>query len=138
MSENGITWFNAKLGIATVSLASYGLIFSRAAVADMGAPSHVKLGLDAEAQKILAVPVVAEDPHAIEFASRERDGYVRLNTRDFVRLVRGQLRTKGIGVQTARFLATWCPETKMLSVDLQVPLDSGLDREGDEEDQRDD
>jgi hypothetical protein len=138
MSTDGVIWFNARLGVATVSLASYGLVFSRAAVADMGAPSHVKLGFDAGAQKILVAPVVAGDPHAIEFASRERDGYVRLNIRDFVRLVRGQLRNKSIGLQTMRFLATWCPETQILTVDLQIPLDSSPDGEGEEDNRRGD
>lgn len=138
MSRDGIIWFNAKLGIATVSLASYGLVFSRATVAGMGAPSHVRLGFDAEAQQIFVAPTDAGDPHAIAFASRERDGSVRLNTRDFVRLVRAQLRNKAIGLQTARFLAKWCPETQMLSVDLRVPLDSSSDTESDEEKRRGD
>lgn len=133
MSEDGITWFNAKLGIATVSLASYGLIFSRAAVVDMQEPAHVKLGLDAKARRILVKPVPADDPHAIEFASRQRDGYVRLNTRDFVRLVRGQLRNKDFGVQTTRYLAKWCPENQVLSVDLDVPLDYDSEKQGDDE-----
>ena len=59
MSRDGIIWFNAKLGIATVSLASYGLVFSRATVAGMGAPSHVRLGFDAEAQQIFVAPTDA-------------------------------------------------------------------------------
>jgi len=93
MNEGLIEWFNPDLGTPMVSMAEYGLTFNRAAVETLGRPWKVGLGFDKENRRIVVRPIRSETDdgemvsRGLPFAERERDGYVRISSKDFVRFV---------------------------------------------------
>lgn len=132
MSEESILWFNPDLGTPMVSMAEYGLTFNRAAVEALRRPWKVRLGFDNAGKRIVVQPIRSEiddsklDSRGLPFAERERDGYVRISSKDFVRFVARYCKELDLS-KTVRYAAIWDDEQGMLEIDLSRPVDGSAD-----------
>lgn len=120
--EFNIEWYSPNLGTPIVSLAEYGVVFNKAAIVSLGSPHSIKLGFDKENKYIIVVGVTEEESteDTIVFNSKEKNGFIRINNKDFI-----------------RFVLRYCPEIKLdkakrflsikegdfLVVDLKSPAD---------------
>lgn len=120
--EFNVEWFSPNLGTPIVSLAEYGIVFNKASIVAIGSPHSIKLGFDRENKYIVVVGVTESEAtdESIIFGSKERNGYIRINNKDFVRFV---LRyCPEIKLEKAkRFLSR--KEGEFLIVDLNSPAD---------------
>lgn len=135
-------YFNPALGAITVSIAEYGLTFSKAAVEVLGRPQYVMLAYDKNKQIVGVIPVSEAEPKKIEFISKMKNGYVRINTKDFVRFLMKHFPddVQMFGKKATRYFSYWEEKNGVLVVDLKRPLDqqSSEDRENDDfEDEND-
>jgi len=110
-----------------VSMAEYGLTFNRAAVEALGKPSGVRLGFDKVHKKIVVKPVDEvsegeEKTSALPFAERERDGYVRISNKDFIRFVVRYCPELNLR-KSVRFTAIWDEAEGLMEVDINRPVD---------------
>lgn len=122
-TRDDLVWFDRRSGVPVVSVSEYGLGFNRAAIEMLGYPKAVRLGLSKK-RRLIAVQALkaGTDANGFEFASRERDGYVRINSRDFIRLL--QSYHPGLKFEQARrCLARWDDEAGLMYVDLDHVVD---------------
>lgn len=82
-----IEWFNPSLGTPTVTIAEYGVGFNKAAIEALGNPKKIKMGFDKEDKVVVVIPTQEDDASAITFASKERNGYIRISSKDFARFI---------------------------------------------------
>lgn len=117
-----IEWYSPSLGTPIVSLAEYGIVFNKASIVSLGSPHSIKLGFDKENKYIIVVGVKEEEStgDTFIFSSKEKNGFIRINNKDFI-----------------RFVLRYCPEIKLdkakrflsikegdfLVVDLNSPAD---------------
>lgn len=129
--EFNFEWFDVQVGTPIISVASYGITFSRSAVQKMGTPEYVMLGFD-KINKVIGVKICdVNEKMKIPFASKERSGNVRLNNKDFIRFVASNMEDASIFEKNAvRFTGVWNDEQKIMTVDLKRPINSdGSDEE---------
>lgn len=132
MTEDSILWYNPDVGTPMISMAEYGLTFNRAAVEALGRPRKVRLGFDNVGKRIVVQPIhsVADDdetgPQGLPFAERQRAGYVRISSKDFIRFVARYCKDLDLS-KTVRYAAIWDDEEGMLEVDLSRPVDGSTD-----------
>ncbi|MGG0939853.1 hypothetical protein ABHN11_28000 [Brevibacillus centrosporus] len=122
-----VEWFSPSIGTPIISLAEYGIVFNKAAITVLNNAHSIRIGFDRD-QKLIIVQGLKEEQSSddtIAFAERERNGFIRINNKDFV-----------------RFILRYCPEIKLdrakrflgrvegefLVVDLNTPAD-GSDEE---------
>jgi hypothetical protein len=125
-------FFDPQIGPLVVSIAEYGLTFSRAAIEAMGRPKFVKLGFDKKNLAIGIQPVNEDDDKRISFIEKEKNGYIRLNNKEFIRFIMRCLagdEQKKLGSKAIRYLTYWDEELSMLIVDLKKPLDKSNEDE---------
>jgi len=120
-----IEWFDPKLGTPSVSIAEYGLTFNKAAVEIMSNPSRVLLGFDHEKKIVVVKPLYhpsnEETNKSFSFAERERSGYVRIASKEFIKFIIRYF--PGIEInKTIRCLARWDDKEKMLLFDLVTEI----------------
>ncbi|MDT8903182.1 hypothetical protein [Anaeroselena agilis] len=122
-------YFNPSLGTITVSIAEYGLTFSRAAVEVMSKPDYIVLAFDKEKQVIGVIPTSESEPNKIEFISKLKNGYVRINNKDFIRFLMRYFQDSSemFTGRAIRYFSYWDEDNKALIVDLKRPLDSNDD-----------
>jgi hypothetical protein len=103
-----------------VSITQYGLVFNQAAVAALSKPELVMLGFDPEREIIVVKPAdEGGDPTlAVPFAPKERNGSVRLATREFLRFLFSRKPELSSGLGT-RYSAYWDENERALMVDLR-------------------
>lgn len=118
-------WFDVQVGTPIVSVANYGLTFSRSAVLKMGTPEYVMLGFD-KTNKIIAIKVCDDTERMkISFASKERNGNVRISNKDFVRYIASNIDDASTFDKNAiRYTGLWDEENKLMIVDLKRPIKS--------------
>lgn len=125
-----IEWFDPKLGTPSVSIAEYGLTFNKAAIDTMGSPSRVMLGFDKEKNivvvKALYNPTPEEMSKSFPFAERERNGYIRLTNKEFVRFILRYLPKIDLS-KSVRCLAKWDEKQEYLIVDLSTGIEGGAE-----------
>lgn len=121
-----IEWYNPKLGTPTVSLAEYGLVFNKAATEALRNPGKIRLGFDKKNLLIAVVPTDKDDPTGLKFLGKERRGFTRINSKDFIRFIIRYIPDFKIG-KAVRFLARFDEEEGILIVDLKQPLDMDKD-----------
>lgn len=124
---NTILWFDPEIGTPMVSMAEYGLTFNRAAVEALGKPWKVRLGFDNLHKKIVIKPVgrasdEEEKASGLPFAERERDGYVRISNKDFIRFVVRYCPESNLR-KSVRFAAIWDEDEGLMEVDINRPVD---------------
>ncbi|MCI1859852.1 MAG: hypothetical protein LKI80_17165 [Sporolactobacillus sp.] len=121
-----VEWYSPNVGTPIVTLAEYGIVFNKAAIISLNSPYAIKLGFDKENKYIVVAGVSEEEfsEDAIAFMSKEKNGYIRINNKDFI-----------------RFVLRYCPEIKLdkarrflsikeddfLVVDLNSPADVNED-----------
>lgn len=129
-------YFNPALGAITVSIAEYGLTFSKAAVEVLGRPQYIMLAYDKNKQIVGIIPVDEGETKKIEFISKMKNGYVRINTKDFVRFLMKHFpdSPQMFSKKAIRYFSYWEDESSVLIVDLKRPLDqsSNDEKENDE------
>lgn len=125
-------WFDTTIGAPIISVASYGLTFSRSAVQKMGTPEYVILGYDKE-NKIIGIKTCDKSENKkIEFAGKERGGNVRINSKSFIRFVFSYMENENlIQNRAARFVGVWNSDQQLMTLDLKKPLDADEDAEVD-------
>lgn len=125
-------WFDPQIGTPMVSVAGYGLTFNKAAVELLSRPAKVALGFSKTRKAIAVKPVADEDDdigtHGIEFNRRERNGYVRISSKDFIRFVARYCPDVDFS-RTVRYLAYWDEKARAMLVDLEHPVDTNGDDE---------
>ncbi len=118
-------WYNPSIGTPMISLAGYGITFSRSAVNTMRTPAYVKLGFDKQ-RKLVGIMVCGkEDKNKFEFANREKNNNVRINSRDFIRLISSYMPDLIPNDNTTvRFTGVWDEKEGIMTIDLTAPLKS--------------
>lgn len=117
-------WYDRQLGAPTVTVAEYGLVFNESAVRTLGKPERVMLGFDKRDLVIAVKPLMGREllnSGSFPFAERIRRGFVRINSKDFVRYISLYLPqpiAKGV-----RCIARWDGEEKLMMIDLRQALD---------------
>jgi len=129
-------YFNPALGAITVSIAEYGLTFSKAAVEVLGKPQYVMLAYDKNKRIVGVIPVDETEDKKIEFISKMKNGYVRINNKDFVRFLMKHFpdAPQMFSKKSNRYFSYWEDESSALIVDLKRPLDqqNNEEKENDE------
>lgn len=132
---NGFTWFNARYGIPKISVASYGLTFSKAAIDQMGVPEYVLLGYNGETNQIAVRSCSSDDERGIDFAKRERQGNIRINNKELIAFIEmssdGRVKTKN---RAQRYACFWNKDDEVMIIDLNKPLGGEEDAEAEEVD----
>lgn len=122
-------WFNKELGASTVTVAEYGLVFNRAAIEALGRPEMVMLGFDKINLVIGIKPVLSEQvghSSGFLFIERERNGLVRINSKDFIRSIR-QYWTVGSLNPAKRYNGVWDEDNGVMYVDLKRTIGDAED-----------
>lgn len=113
-------WYDREAGAPSVTLAEYGLVFNAAAVRAMDEPARVALGFDKE-RRVLGVRAAEylnlPESKTYPFAERFKRGFVRLNSKDFIRYLAQFLPHLDLA-RAQRFVARWDEAGSMLIVDL--------------------
>lgn len=128
-------YFDPNLGPISVSIAEYGLTFSKGTVDIMNRPKYVKLGFDKEHLVVGVVPTTEDDERAIPFIEKEKNGYVRINNKEFIRyLIRffPDDWEQRFSNKSIRYLTYWDDENSILVVDLKKTLDKNIDINSDD------
>lgn len=128
-------WFDKKVGAPIVSVARYGLTFNKGAVLKMNKPEFVVLGFD-KINQLIGIQVCNEDNDMkMEFSSRERQGYVRINNKQFVKYVASALDDENkFDAKSIQYIGKWHEELKLMVIDLKKPYNES----GDDSDESDD
>lgn len=118
-------WFDSSIGTPIISIASYGLTFSRGAVQKMGTPEYVMLGFDKNSEIVGIQVCDGNEKRKVEFASKERGGNVRINSKSFIRFIFSYIDNENlIQNRATRFIGKWDSEQKLMTIDLKKPLDT--------------
>lgn len=124
-------FFDPNLGSVTVSVAEYGLTFSRAAVEVLGRPNYIMLAYDKNKCVIGVVPAAESETRKIEFISKVKNGYVRINTKDFIRFLMKYYPDDAqmFGSKAIRYFSYWDENNNVLVVDLKRPIDQMMEED---------
>ena len=91
MAEYHFDFSFVRSGPPVVTLSATGIAFNAGARALLGHPNQIDIGYDAQAK---AIGVCAHDPASnsepFEFEGRQKDGWVRINAKDFSRYLEQQ------------------------------------------------
>jgi len=115
MSYN-FNWSIVSGGAPYVTIASLGISFNSAAVSKLGNPEQIIVGFD-EDRFVLGIKAYSGEPSKpYEFASRVRNGWIRIGCKDFVSYLE---RLTNMDFSTAkRFIAETDVESGVLVVDV--------------------
>lgn len=117
-------WIPVDSGPPRVTIASYGIIFSAAAIAVLSKPPYIMIGVDRDAGIIGIKGCEANDQSAycFEFAERERNGSIKIAKRDFIRYLSS---VTGVDFMenTVQFEGTYDEEQKILILNLNEASD---------------
>jgi len=115
-------WYNPELGPPIVSIAEYGLTFNKSAIKKLNNPEAIKLGFDKKNLIIGIKPAKKEDGNSFEFANKQSRGYIRVNNKGFVKLIRAYCDDYDFE-KTVRFIGRMNNEKNIFVVDLNKPAD---------------
>lgn len=121
-----IEWYNPELGTPIVSVAEYGLVFNKAASEALKNPTKIRLGFDKKNLIIAVAPVNEHDSNGLQFSGKERKGFTRINSKDFVRFITRHMADFKLE-KAVRFLARIDENEGILIVDLKLPIDADKD-----------
>lgn len=118
MAEYHFDFSFIRSGPPVVTLSATGIAFNAGARALLGHPDQIDIGYDAQAK---AIGVCAHNPTSnsepFEFEGREKDGWVRINAKDFSRYLEQQTGMK-FREKAKQFLPEFDENSKMLIVVL--------------------
>lgn len=119
-------FFNPKQGPIIVSVADYGITFSKAAIEVMGRPKYIRIGFDKEKCVLGIMPINEEGELQVPFAEKEKHGYIRINNKEIVRFLMKYFDdncVRNFGSKATRYLTYWDEEQALLVVNMRRPLD---------------
>ena len=117
MSFN-FNWNAVSNGAPYVTISKLGIAFNESSINRLGTPDEIMIGFD-EVKLTLAVKAYAgeENVSHYKFASRIRQGWIRIGCRDFINYL-GEL--VGVDYSKARkYVATYDRDSSYLLVDLK-------------------
>lgn len=115
-------WYNPDLGPPIISIAEYGLTFNKSAINKLGNPEAIKIGFDKKNLVIAVKKAQKEEENSFEFAKRINRGYIRINNKGFVKLIRAYCDRYDFK-QTVRFIGRIDEERDLFIIDLNKPAD---------------
>ncbi|MGI6684900.1 MAG: hypothetical protein ACOX47_05355 [Bacillota bacterium] len=125
--EYNFMWSTPTSGAPIVSFASYGITFNSSVIEILNRPEKIMVGFDAKNKVVGIKPTDSSNIKGFPFAERERNGYVRIGNKDFIKYISAKLQ---IDFQKAvRFVAEWDEENKILIVDLSKPMEGAENTE---------
>lgn len=117
--------FDPRKAVIIVSMANYGLTFSQAAVEALGNPGHIILGFDKRNLVIVVKPVDESEARRIPFIEKKKNGCVRINSKEFVRMLTKYFPDeKKITSKAIRYLSYWRRDLAALVIDLKQPVEA--------------
>lgn len=115
-----IEWYNARLGMPTVSVGPSGMTFTPSARMLLGDPEFVQIGVDSGSSRILVKPSPDNSDLCLPFRSHvDANGYVRLSQRDIARFLRSRLSSLDLS-RARKFSAIWNTALSCLQVDPEA------------------
>ena len=118
MDEYSFDFTFIRSGPPVVTLSATGIAFNAGARALLGFPESVDIGYDAKA-KVIGVcphrPETLAEPY--EFEKREKDGWIRINAKEFSRYLEQQTGMK-FREKAKQFLPEYDEPNKMLIIVL--------------------
>lgn len=121
---DGFEFFDPKNDSLCVSLAHYGMTFSKNAVESLKHAKHVALAIDRNRRLIGIKPTTEADEKSFEFVKKPEKNYVRINNKSFVRMVAAAFDIE-LKKKTVSYFARFDEASGMLIVELNKPLKSG-------------
>lgn len=125
--EYNFIWSTPSAGAPIVSIASYGITFNNAVIEILKRPDRIMIGYDDD-NKIIGIKPLYEDDElnsrSFTFMERERNGYVRIGNKDFIKYLSNKTRVDYS--KAVRYFGDWDEKEEILIVNLNNPLD-GLD-----------
>lgn len=125
--EASVQWFDPSLGMPVVSVSATGLTFNRAAVASLGHPRYVEVGVDARSRAVVVRKAEeaeggAAPARGLPFCRPGRESsFVRVASKDLLRFIAAAVPDFPLG-GAAKFVARFDPEAGSLVVDLRQPV----------------
>jgi len=127
-------WSAPSAGAPIVTIATYGITFNSSSIEVLRRPTKVMIGFD-DKQKVIGVkPLYEKGENEIKsfpFAERERNGYVRIGNKDFIKYVSS--RTEIDFTTSKKYFAHWDDNEQLLIIKLDEPIDD-FSKEHEEED----
>lgn len=123
--EINFKWYKPSVGTPIVSVAEYGITFNRAAAEELGNPERIQIGFDTDLKLIGVRPVNntgEKEDDSFPFAGRERNGFTRVNSKDFIRFITRFCPELKLD-RAIRCLARWDEQLGVLIVDLNNPVE---------------
>jgi len=110
-------WSIVSGGAPYITISALGVSFNNAAVIKLGTPEKVILGFDEDKLVLGIKPYAGEPSRPYEFASRVRNGWIRIGCRDFVKYLE---RLANMDFSTAKkYIAEVDTESGVLIVDVK-------------------
>jgi len=117
---SGFKIFNPSTGAISVSFANYGISFSKGAIECLKRPEYIIFAYD-QKNKLVGVKPVKEDPMKIPFIKKEKNSYVRINNKSFIRQIEAACEMN-LSDKVTRYFSYWDEKEEMLIVDFKRPL----------------
>ena len=105
-------------GAAAVTINNLGISFNSTAISLLGSPEFVMLGYDSDQRVIGIRSYDGGDSKAYRFASRVRNGWIRIGCKAFIRYI-------GMHTKTTNIRADIDRETKTLIIRLEKGKNGG-------------
>ena len=115
-------WYDPDTGAPIISIASYGINFSSGAIDVLGKPAYIKIGIDSENNILGIKPLQHEEDGVIKFINRERQGNVRITSKDFIRFIKSKLDEDIIKDSAQKYLGKWDKNNQILIINLEEPI----------------
>lgn len=128
INDDEMIWYDYSAGVPYASVAEYGITLNNAAVKFFDNTNYIAIGANPKTLIIAIKKTTEDDSRRIDFASKNKKGYVRINCKDFIKSINPQLpENVRIGKQARRFVATWSND--ILIVHLDQPMDDVENKE---------
>lgn len=107
-----------KSGPPVVTLSATGIAFNAGSRALLGYPERIDIGYDSQAKAIgIRAHIQADEADSFEFEGRQKDGWVRINAKEFSRYLEQQTGIK-FREKAKQFLPEFDEDSKILIVVL--------------------
>lgn len=130
-------WFDKSIGVATVSIGSYGITLNTAVLNMLPKDTkYIKLGFDKELGVIGIKPISEPDNSAFEANINTDKGWVRIYSKDFVRYV--EVNNSNVDLtKTEKYMVEWNEEMSMAIIDLNKKVKYNSSKNDEKEDEED-
>lgn len=106
-------WYQPKIGKPCVSIAEYGITFSKEAIRKIGDPIYIMAGYDERDNKVIIKPCDENEEHGMRLSKGK---YTRLANKGFIRfLISNNIKIEG---KAKRYNLQWNEDMKVFFIDL--------------------